>query len=57
MTGTIYDYNSLYIKIMSGEKRIIIFFKSDEEYRKYIENGMRIDKQVIFDRDKIISFF
>mgnify|MGYP000910987459 CR=1 FL=1 len=57
MTGTIYDYDSTKIYIMSGEKRIIIFFKSDEEYQEYLANGMRIDKQVIFNKNKIISFF
>ena len=59
MTGTIYDYNSLYIKIISGEKRKIIFFKSDDEYKKMLENGMRIGKSVIFNNetDKIDKFF
>ena len=58
MVGDVWDYNSLYIKIISGEKRKIIFFKSDE-YQEYLENGMRIGKSVIFDNetDKIDKFF
>lgn len=59
MVGDVYDYNSLYIRIISGEKRKIIFFKSDEEYQNLLQQGMRINKQVIFDNetDKIEKFF
>lgn len=57
MIGTVYDYNDRYIKILSGEKRKIIFFK-DNEYEEAINKGMEIDKQVIFDdkKDKIVKF-
>ena len=46
MTGDVWDYNSLYIKIMSGEIRKIIFFRSDEEYQECLEienhcNGLK----------------
>ena len=58
MVGTVYDYNSLYVQILSGELRKIIFFK-DGEYEEAIEKGMAIGKQVIFDdeTDKIEKFF
>lgn len=58
MIGTVYDYNDRYIKILSGEKRKIIFFNSSEEYEEVIAKGMAVDKQVIFDneKDKIIKF-
>lgn len=59
MTGDVYDYNSLYIKIMSGELKKVIFFTSDEEYQDALKMGMRIGKSVIFDNDtdEIIKFF
>ena len=52
MVGDVWDYNSLY-------KRKIIFFKSDDEYKKMLENGIRIGKSVIFNNetDKIKKFF
>lgn len=59
MIGDIWDYNKDRIYIMSGEKRIIIDFESDEEYYYWIENGMRIGcKGVIFDyeKKKLIKF-
>ncbi len=57
MVGTVYDYNSLYIRIMSGELRKIIFFK-DDEYEENLNKGMEIGKNVIFDseKDKIVKF-
>lgn len=59
MTGTVYDFDSLKVRIMSGEKRIMIFFKSSDEYEEALEMGMRINSQVIFDNetDKIEKFF
>lgn len=59
VTGDVYDYNSLYIKIMSGELKKVIFFTSDEEYQDALKMGMRIGKSVIFDNDtdEIIKFF
>lgn len=59
MVGNVYDYNSLYIRIMSGELRKIIFFKDSDEYQKYLHQGMKVNKQVIFDNetDKITKFF
>ncbi|SHH31791.1 hypothetical protein [Sporanaerobacter acetigenes] len=59
MVGDVYDYNSLYIKIMSGELRKIIFFTSSDEYQDALKMGMRIGKSVIFDNDtdEIIKFF
>ena len=59
MTGTVWDYNDRYIRIMSGELRKIIFFKSNEEYQECLEKGMKINKQVVFDNDtdEIIKFF
>ena len=59
MVGDVYDYDSLKIYIMSGEKRKIIFFTSDDEYQKCLQQGMRIGKSVIFDNetDKIDKFF
>ena len=59
MIGDVWDFDSLKIYIISGEKRRIIFFTSDEDYRKMLEQGMRIGKSVIFDNetDKIDKFF
>lgn len=59
MTGIVWDWNSLYIKIVSGEIRKFISFKSNEEYQECLEKGMRINKQVVFDNDtdEIIKFF
>lgn len=59
MVGDVWDYDSLYIKILSGELRKIIFFRSDEEYQNALEKGMRIGKSVIFDydTDEIEKFF
>jgi hypothetical protein len=59
MTGTVWDWNSLYIKIISGEIRKFIFFISDEEYQDALQKGMRIGASVIFnnDTDEIIKFF
>ena len=59
MVGTVCDYNERYIQILSGEKRKIMFFKSDEDYQKCLEDGMRIDSQVIFDNqtNEIKKFF
>lgn len=59
MTGTVWDWNSLYIKIISGEIRKIIFFRSDEEYQECLKMGMRIGKSIIFDydTDTIEKFF
>ena len=59
MVGDVYDYDSLKIYIMSGEKRKIIFFTSDDEYENLLKNGMRIGKSVIFNNetDKIDKFF
>ena len=59
MVGDVYDYDSLKIYIMSGELRKMIFFTSDDEYQKYLQQGMRIGASVIFDneKDKIEKFF
>lgn len=59
MVGDVYGYNSLYIRIMSGELRKIIFFKDSDEYEENLKKGMRIGKSVIFDdeTDKIEKFF
>lgn len=58
MVGDVYDYNSLRIYIMSGEKRIIINFESDEEYEYWRNHGMVCSKGVIFDYEnkKLIKF-
>ena len=59
MVGDVWDFDSLKIYIISGEKRKIIFFKDSDEYQEYLENGMRIGKSVIFNNetDKIEKFF
>ena len=59
MVGDVWDFDSLKIYIMSGEKRKIIFFTSDDEYENLLKNGMRIGKSVIFnnEKDKIEKFF
>ena len=49
MIGDIYDYNKQRIYIMSGEKRIIIPFESEEEYYHWLKNGMSFSSAVIFD--------
>ena len=49
MIGDIYDYNKQRIYIMSGEKRIIIPFESEEEYYYWFKNGMSFSSAVIFD--------
>lgn len=58
MIGDIYDYNKQRIYIMSGEKRIIIPFASEEEYYYWLENGMSFSSAVIFDYEnkKILKF-
>lgn len=58
MIGDIYDYNKQRIYIMSGEKRIIIPFKDEEEYYFWLENGMSFSSAVIFDYEnkKILKF-
>ena len=58
MIGDIYDYNKQRIYIMSGEKRIIIPFKDEEEYYYWLENGMSFSSAVIFDYEnkKILKF-
>lgn len=58
MIGDVYDYNKNEIKIMSGEKRIVIPLKEGElDYWK--KNGLNyLNKGVVFDPDtkKIIKF-
>lgn len=58
MVGDVWDYSKDRIYIMSGEKRIIIDFESDEEYYYWLENGLPFNKGVIFDyeKKKIIKF-
>lgn len=55
MIGDVYDYNKQKVKIMSGEKRIVIFLAS-EEYNHWIQNGLRIGATVIFENNKIKKF-
>jgi hypothetical protein len=58
MIGDIYDYNKQRIYIMSGEKRIIIPFRDEEEYYYWLENWMSFSAAVIFDyeKKKILKF-
>lgn len=58
MIGDVWNYNKSRIEIMSGEKRIIINFESDEEYYYWIKNGMCFNRGIIFDYEnkKIIEF-
>lgn len=57
MTGLVYDFDSLKVYIMSGEKRKIIFFNSDKEYEAAIKKGMKVGKQIIFDNKDVIKRF
>ncbi len=58
MIGDVMDYNKYRIEILSGEKRVIINFSSDEEYYHWIKNGMGFNRGVVFDYEnkKIIKF-
>ncbi len=59
MVGDVWDYNKYRIYIISGERRIIINFESNEEYDYWLNNGMRFNTAgVIFDYDnkKIVKF-
>ena len=59
LVGIVYDYCSLHVMILSGEKRKVIFFRTEQEYQKALEMGMRIGAQVIFNNetDEIQEFF
>jgi len=41
VVGDVWDYNKYRIYIISGERRIIINFESNEEYDYWLNNGMR----------------
>jgi hypothetical protein len=59
MIGDVMDYNKSRVSILSGEKRAVINFASDEEYKYWIENGMSFQSRgVVFDYEnkKIIEF-
>lgn len=58
MIGDVYDYNSMRVYIMSGEKRIIIPFLDNREYLEALKSGLRVGATVTFDPDKnkIIKF-
>ncbi len=58
MIGDVYDYNKDRVYIMSGEKRIIINFKDEEEYQHHVKNGLSFSNAVEFDPEekKIIRF-
>ena len=58
MIGDVYDYSKQRIYIMSGEKRIIILFRDEEEYYYWLKNGMSFSSAVIFDHEnkKILKF-
>ncbi|MBP2027434.1 hypothetical protein J2Z35_001228 [Acetoanaerobium pronyense] len=58
MIGDVMYYNKSRIEILSGEKRVIINFESDEEYRHWLNNGMGFNRGVVFDYEnrRIIEF-
>lgn len=58
MIGDVMDFNKSRIEILSGEKRVIINFESEQEYQHWTENGMGFNRGVVFDCEnkKIIKF-
>ena len=59
MIGDVMDYNKNRIEILSGEKRVIINFESDEDYYYWLKNGMSFQSRgVVFDYEnkKLIQF-
>ncbi len=53
MVGDVWDYDSMRVRIMSGERRIMIMFTSHDDYLETLKKGLRTGASVVFDADTL----
>ena len=50
--GTVFDYDSIGIKVLWGERRIELSFASHDQYQDAIKAGLGRGRQILFDPEK-----